>query len=535
MPNRSRSASFAFQWLDRRNTVRRASHPLVSETRPSSSAGESLTNSSQAVDDSTLAGPSGVPISPPPGYTELALDTNVTSQPAVVVHIRELSPVSVGSVGSLPDYESVPPGPPTDHVGYYNYVVPGMEVGQANSGTDNLSFWIPMPFVTNPTLPFCDGMQDGSCPLAVLGPHNSGPYYQYSHAPSAVLLEGLAQRGVEYLFEGSNPPEELWQASFSRALGEETEESEDLLFRFRWYHCPHYRARVIARRQRLSFRRSEVWLRRQRRGFLREIGALPDRIDLSPIEDIEEAEARYVREADARYTTMQTVQESQAEITFGPGFLMHEGGEESEHHWSAESNSDGEQDINSSPIDLDDFLHNSALEISIDADSEGSMQTTELVLPGATFDYRTAYLRYGFIPPSVPGPSHWAISPYLRCLSPQCPLAHIAHFQGPWLDPGPFGHPMMLGTGPEVELRSQLVLGHCQDRLRDLGIGALFGESVPPLEVWCAVTRITEYDPRPGDVELVERFRYYHVLGGRCIVGESEEYEDPDTPILIDY
>ncbi|KAL8830819.1 MAG: hypothetical protein Q9191_001217 [Dirinaria sp. TL-2023a] len=475
-----------------------------------------------------------IPQSPPPTYSQLALDTTIVLRPAVVVHARDLSPVPVSS--SLPNYRSVSPGPPTDFMGYYNYVVPGMELGQVQgeTGAQSSSNWIPMRFVTNPSPPVCEGMRDGSCPLAIHGLHNSGPYYHQYYAPSLALIAHLDEMGTSYLFEGSNPTPEIWQAWIARTVHGNTAENEDVLFRFRWYHCPLYRARVIARRQVLDVTSGVVWQRRQRRAFLREIGALPERTDLSPIQGIEEIEAQYMREAEARYTAIPPAGESPTRVEAAQGSAMPVG-EEIEEHPSIEL--DTSRDINPDPLyaDFQGFMRNSRLEVSIEADPNSPVQTTVLTLPSANPHYRHAYLRYGLVPPSAGGFYHGTISAYPFCRSPDCPLAHIAHRQGPWLDPGPFGHPMMLGTGPEAQLHSQEILEHCQDRLRDLGIGALFGDSIPPLRVWFAVTRITEYYAKPGDIELVEAFRYYHVLGGRVIVEEAEEHEEQDSPVLIEY
>ena len=547
MVNRSRSASVPVQGLQRRNAVRRASVHESSETRhPSPAGGSYAADSSQAVAQSAHTVSDEVPDSPPPRYTRLTSNINIVDRPELVIHTRELSPVSVGS---LPDYDSVPAGPPTDIVGYHNYVIPGMEVPDANrSDLGNLweypNFWVSMPYVTDPLLPPCEGMHDGTCPAVRLGPHGSGLYYNRCSAPSALLREALAELGsTEDVFEGGNPPEEIWKCLIWRVLRRETEASEHMLNQFCWYHCPGYRERVIGRRHRLDVTRSVLYLRRQRTRFWRGIGALPHRTDLSPIEGIEETEANSVREAEARSATLSTEQQNRADSGDSRVSTVPIENEGIEQDPSAELQSNGEADTSSTFVDLDDFFHNSGLEISLEADADSPLQTTEVNMPANTFDYRSAYLRYGFMPPSAPAPVHGSLPTYPLCTSPHCPLAHIAHRQGPWREPGIFGYPWLTGTGPDAARESELAIDGLRNELRGLGLGALFPDDcVPPPGIWLGVLLVVQGTAAPGDLEYVEAFRYFHCRGTRSIVEDGEELGQeegdgelsPPTSPLID-
>ena len=143
-----------------------------------------------------------VPSSPAPSYHSLGYIA--VRRPAIHVRSHSLAS-SVGSLGSLPEYDNIGEGPPT-HPGYSNYIIPGTEM---NSDADfwtglEPSYWVAVPFVTDPSMPLCPGFADGSCPISES--HHSGQYFLECRAPSTLLMDILARHQVEHCFEGSLPP-----------------------------------------------------------------------------------------------------------------------------------------------------------------------------------------------------------------------------------------------------------------------------------------------------------------------------------------
>ncbi len=211
-----------------------------------------------------------IPISPAPSYHSLMLYTGAGGQPGN--DVGGLSRASTASPSSLPDYDKIEGGPPTAYPGYSNYVIPGMEMQTDEEeiwiGLEPF-YWITAPFITDPSMPRCPGLQDGSCPIREA--HNAGSYYLEQRAPSALLVGVLAHHNVQHVFEGNCPPAAVWAALLRRLTGSENDASEDLLFGFRWWHCEDYRARIIARRQpTLDISQSTVYTRRVNRQILRE-------------------------------------------------------------------------------------------------------------------------------------------------------------------------------------------------------------------------------------------------------------------------
>ena len=143
-----------------------------------------------------------VPNSPAPSYHSLGY----VAVRRPVIHVRSHSLTSsVGSLGSLPEYDNIGEGPPT-HPGYSNYIIPGMEMSTDGDFWTGLepSYWVGAPFVTNPDMPLCPGFVDGSCPISE--PHHSGQYFLECRAPSTLLMDILARHQVDRLLEGSLPP-----------------------------------------------------------------------------------------------------------------------------------------------------------------------------------------------------------------------------------------------------------------------------------------------------------------------------------------
>ena len=481
-----------------------------------------------------------MPTSPAPSYHSLDLVTTVAVR-GPVVHARDLSPTSTGS---LPEYDQVERGPPTDHPGYYNFIIPGMELQPEETVWIGLepSNWVSAPFVTDPNMPPCPGLQDGSCPIHEA--HNAGNVFFEMRAPSAALMETLARHRVDHVFEGSCPPPPIWEALLRRVVGGETEASEDLLYRYRWWHCPQYRNRVIARRQpRIDISQSEVWRRRHQRQLLRGIGAVVDQASPLPIThsqggDLLTAQVQEVGDdidlEDNGGVQVPSISEADGDdvASLADGEVMeigHDNGDELvERAFS---------DTDSIPLQFSDLFEGHS-EPNAEMEANDATRSTDLLVPeiGPEASY---YYQYGFVPPSqfpmVIAPLDLPAHP--PCLSPLCPL-HFPHAQGPFWDSGPIDLPTSLIPGPMARLREERVLAAYLDALCELGIGELFStETRPPMFIWAAVERIVNGGPAPSDIDLVGRFRFFHCLGNRPIVGPEEEIEDheedeeePSTP-----
>lgn len=406
-----------------------------------------------------------IPSSPAPSYRSTVLQTLWPLGHHSNL-VRGPSHTSTDSRGSLPSYDKIEAGPPTDRHGYYNYIPTGMEIQAEDEDSyddsDDELYWVPAPFVTDPTMPRCPGLGDGSCPINE--PQNSGPCFLEHRAPSALLSDILTEHGVDDLFEGSCPPLHIWEARMDLVSGSENQEGQDLLFWFRWWHCPAYRALVIAhRRPRFDISHSAIHARRLNHR----------RLQLQAGEADQDTPESYRPPPPS--PTSPDRNESEAGI------------------------------FQENIPDIVPRVH---------VDSTYFMLSTP---PSTAMDY----LRYGFaLPAQAPRMAPPAnLPPYSRCLSVFCPVRY-PHAQGPFWDPRrPGSTPSSLIPGPN--------LASHQVALSENGVGDLFGpETSPPFFVLGAVERILKGRPHRGDVEIVERFRFFHCAGSRPIVMDDEEIKN---------
>lgn len=449
-----------------------------------------------------------------------------------------LSRASTASPSSLPDYDKIEGGPPIAYPGYSNYVIPGMEMQTDEEeiwiGLEP-SYWITAPFITDPSMPRCPGLQDGSCPIREA--HNAGSYYLEQRAPSALLIGVLAHHNVQHVFEGNCPPAAVWAALLRRLTGSENIASEDLLYRFRWWHCPDYRARIIARRQpTLDIRQSLVYTRRANRRHLREwfqnIGHEETQDGDLLLGEIQSLENDFSQE------------DNIAPEDNADGLWDAYGLSDAYFSGNDEPDSTSFEEDRETPISHDNRDERSELAVS-DVDSvflqysdlveaprasneeEGHLDSTYFFFP-EHFPTATFYHQYGLMPPSetsviIPPAS---LPPYPPCLSSMCPIQY-PHTQAPYWDSGPVNIPMSLIPGPMAHLRAAPNLAAYLDSLAEHGLGDLFGaETSPPMFILAAVERIVDSSPRSNDLRIVERFRFFHCRACRPIVMPDEEVED---------
>ena len=266
-------------------------------------------------------------------------------------------------------------------------------------------------------------------------------------------------------------------ALLQRITGQETQVSEDILFRFRWWHCPQYRNRVIARRQ--------------------------PRFDISQ-------SLLYRRRFNSR--NLRAWIETQEEIDWDAMF-SDDGGEPAERLSVADE----------IPIQIS-HPNGSA---SAGNDETAEIDATYFFLP-SNLPSPSHYFRYGFVPPTeYPMENPQAtVPPYPPCLSPLCPIS-FPHPQGPFWDTDPLRTPTSLIPGPLAYLRDERIYAAYVDALAEHGLGDLFSpETRPPLFVLAAVNHTLHEDGTASStLGIVERFRFFHSRGVRPIVGPGEEIE----------
>jgi len=489
-----------------------------------------------------LPGPtSPIPGSPVPSYHSMVL-YNAEAAHNSVVPVGGLSRASTTSVSSLPDYDKIEQGPPTGYLGYSNFIIPGTEM-QADEeeiwvGLEP-SYWDTAPFVTDPAMPRCPGLADGSCPIHEA--HNSGNYFWEQRTPSALLVVILAQHNVAHIFEGSCPPEAVWAALLSRLTGSENEASEDLLFGFRWWHCFDYRARVIARRQpRVDIRQSSIYVRRINRQSLqqgvRNTGEGDTEEDVLMADQIRALEISTIQEdGDAQQDDVYDLWDAYFDRDEEPSTTGVEG---SGDHQTAYDSGDERMDSTFSDFDSVSVQYSDLVNDSSPRNEDEYVDSTYFFLPN-NLPRESYYHRYGFTLPSedpmiVPPAS---LPPYPPCLSSLCPI-RFPHIQGPFWDSGPISIPMSLIPGPMSHLRAAPNLAAYLDTLSEQGLGDIFGsETSPPMFILAAVERIVDGNPQLGDLRTVEWFRYFHCRACRPIVMPDEEtmvheenVEEPPSP-----
>ena len=427
-----------------------------------------------------------------------------------------------GSGNSLPEYDNVSDGPPADR-GYSNYVIPGMEIHTREENVLGFdpSLWATAPYVTDTTLPLCPGFIDGSCPVHQA--HSSGSYFFERRAWGQELRDVLSRHRVDHVFEGSTPPPRIWEALLLRVNGDETEQSEDLLFRFRWWHCPEYRARVNARRNsRLDITRSFVYRRRVNRP-VRELPLLDDHEPSSQAGETHARARNYQRYIDAQIEDIEW-----DALNFSDEVDDDDHADNVETPVASPNSPEG---INGtvSPIPT--------VEVYLEHIHERDGYVTTHLYPPQPPPLNSQYYHYGFAPPpqTVIDVSSASLPPQPPCLSPLCPVSY-PHAQGPLWDNEPMTLPDVLVPGPMAHLRDTRRYAAFLDALGEYGLGDLFSpDTRPPRFILAAVDRIMANDQTPNDLRMVERFRYFHCRGMRTIVGPDEEIldheEDVPSPI----
>lgn len=469
---------------------------------------------------------SPVPTSPVPSYHSLVLYTGEARQ--TVVDVGGLSRASTASPSSLPDYDKIESGPPTAYPGYSNYVIPGMEM-QADEeeiwiGLEP-SYWNTAPFITDPSMPRCPGLLDGSCPIHET--HNAGSYFLEQRAPSALLVGVLAHHNVQHVFEGDCPPAAVWAALLRRLNGSENEASENLLFGFRWWHCPEYRARIITRRQRrLDIRQSTVYTRRVNRQHLREwvehVAAETSQDGDLLLGQIESLENNFSQvENVAPENNADGLWDAYFYGNDEPGPTGFE--QDGDIHLSHDNSELSVSDVDSVSLQYSDLVQASRAT----DEEENYLDTTYFFLP-EHLHTATDYHQYGLTPPPefpmILPPAN--LPPYPPCLSALCPIQY-PHAQGPYWDSGPISTPTSLIPGPMAHLRAAPNLAAYLDALAEHGLGDLFGaETSPPMFILAAVERIVDGSPQLNDLQMVERFRFFHCRACRPIVMPDEEMEN---------
>jgi len=442
-----------------------------------------------------------------------------------------LSRASTASPSSLPDYDKIEGGPPTAYPGYSNYVIPGMEMQTDEEeiwiGLEPF-YWITAPFITDPSMPRCPGLQDGSCPIREA--HNAGSYYLEQRAPSALLVGVLAHHNVQHVFEGNCPPAAVWAALLRRLTGSENDASEDLLFGFRWWHCEDYRARIIARRQpTLDISQSTVYTRRVNRQILRE------RVQDAGHEDTQDSDLLLgeIQSLEHDFQEESFAPEDNADGIWDAYFSGNDGSdspsfEEDRELSFSHDYRDERSELSVGDVDSVSLRYSDLVEAPCASnDEEGYIDSTYFFLP-EHFPTATSYHQYGFMPPSetsviIPPAS---LPPYPPCLSSMCPIQY-PHTQAPYWDSGPVNIPTSLVPGPMAHLRAAPNLAAYLNSLAEHGLGDLFGGGTsPPTFILAAVERIVDSSPRSNDLRIVERFRFFHCRACRPIVMPDEEVED---------
>ncbi|CAF9936470.1 MAG: hypothetical protein HETSPECPRED_010342 [Heterodermia speciosa] len=454
----------------------------------------------------------------PPAYDSLdVVAASLLTSPAsprpsvrdqeVVVHVRELSPAP--SQGSMPSYRAMSPGPPTGS-GLTNYIIPGMEVSDPESMESGYAFYATAPFVSNPDLPWCTSP---SCPIHP-APHHLGLYYEDALRPGEAIQRFLRQlRGI---FDGANPPKEVWWALMSEMEGEGTEESRKMIERYMRFHCEN--GEFFMNMPRDSWRVRE-W--EEAEGEEGTDGPMEDRESPSPSEFDYRSEdyfERAEREIDRLRPPTTTHPRTQTQ----------------------DPDPDPE---NSNPDPL---------------------RTTTLTYWSFLPHPRTPFLKLGLLPPPHQYPPSSPISPSAPnnnplCTSPACPLSyshnpscsyssphhnlnlvntHPPAFPSPSPSPGIYSpHQQNTYIHPITMLRHPGLASAERARvlafLDDVGLGGVFGEGYPDPGTLAGLMMLVQGVggglEREGGMEgerereMVEMLRHFHVFGNRPVGGAGEE------------
>lgn len=140
--------------------------------------------------------------------------------------------------GSRPSYDVVSPGPPTDE-GLANYVQAGLEYedninGPADAALLN-ALYRTAPWTSSPGLRRFPCRHEG-CPVYPI-PHNSGIYFHHGRRPSPKLQADLRFHGYPEIWDGGNPPREIWESYIAEIHGEWTDVSRATVSYYRHLHC----------------------------------------------------------------------------------------------------------------------------------------------------------------------------------------------------------------------------------------------------------------------------------------------------------
>ena len=177
------------------------------------------------------------PVSPQPsdrGRSFAATNGRETNN-RLVVHVRDISPVA--SQGSMPSYRAVSPPPPRE-VGYYPYIIAGMEIDEDDMDDDapmrrSLHQFQSAPFSSHPDMPPCTAP---ACPMRST-PHNQGLYFHYGMRPGPLLRESLRHYGVNGIWDGGNPPNRVWACLVVSLNGDSTFRTRAILRNYMRLHC----------------------------------------------------------------------------------------------------------------------------------------------------------------------------------------------------------------------------------------------------------------------------------------------------------
>lgn len=470
----------------------------------------------------------------------------------------------------MPSYRAVSPPPPRE-LGYYPYIVEGMELDDEDDETmrGSLHQFLSAPFSSHPDMPPCTAP---ACPMHST-PHNQGLYFHYGMRPGPLLRESLRHYGVNGIWDGGNPPNLVWSCLVASLDGDSTFHTRAILRNYMRLHCSAegYYTPVVRRRD-----AQQRVIRRDRRRFVQqrrleaEATSMPvisgeTEIYTGPPEPVSRAHSPVQHSQIGQESTdiyMISVQDwshgvaaaapdtPQPTGDLGAGSEQgvtdqrHDGGESrlSPAHGSVDERgpSSGSDNILGTPYTRNSTTASQG-EVDHTLSDSGSFITNFYGEPGSVIDDRRTtvltywssipethanFLRLGLLPPTRHQASSPSASPTptaLPCTSPAC-IIRSPHLQNLYTHPPHPSHPQPSDALQRVQ-RERM-----SSFLDNVGLEGIWGDIYPDPTVFASLVRLVQdaclYEE--ADVEIVERFRHFHVHGNRPVVVDGEETAGED-------
>ena len=435
-----------------------------------------------------------------------------------MVGVCDLSPTP----SDCPSYRDLSPPPPAPAT-YSSFVQPGLE----NEAIDETVLEITRlhqllyglaPWTSDPRLPLCIS---SDCPVFPIT-HHHGIYFHHGQRPNGVLQAELHQRNISVIFDGGNPPPDVWRALTASLRGESTLDSTRLIALYRRFHCPNRERGALvspqAQEDRARARRDEQDRLRQRaarqaaeREQTRMTIVVPEAVS-SPASP-EHGDVAH----DPSQRLVSRVQDWAEAITNDApdDSVQPRPEEEPDHEGDDRDNAmaaitSDENDPGAYPDEGTSSTFDSTAPSATDANQnedsrapQGRVITYWSILPASN----GTFLNYGLLPPRYETVTREERgNPGCRYREQQ-EAAHADH---------------------TLRYSSESGVTTGQAFLEEVDLSGVFGGLLPDARVFTAFIRLVQEASvnRAADIEMVERFRHLHVHRTRPLVPDVEISDD---------